>query len=128
MKRCIILQCDNEHLHIAHLTLAKVEKFGWEMLLDPSYSVDLAPSDYQLFGPIKDHMKAKLYKNGAVSKPCLCCCQLLKWTSTTAAYSSFCSTGRNAWIILGILCNSDRTSPITHDNIYFCIYLCFGIK
>jgi hypothetical protein len=36
MKRRIILQHDNEHLHAAHLTLAKVEKLGWEMLLDLS--------------------------------------------------------------------------------------------
>jgi hypothetical protein len=80
MKRRIISQRDNEHLHTEHLTLAKVEKFGWEMFLDPSYSPDLAPSDYRLLGSFKDHMRGKLYKNGAVREPRLCCCQILKWT------------------------------------------------
>jgi hypothetical protein len=55
-----------------------------------------------------------------VSKPSLCCCQILKWTSTTAAYWSFYSTGRNAWIILGILGNSDRTSPV---NVFVSLLL-----
>lgn len=60
MKRRIILQHGNEHLHNAHLTLAKVEEFGREMVLDPSYSLDLDPSYYQLFGPFKDHTRGKL--------------------------------------------------------------------
>jgi hypothetical protein len=39
---------------------------------------------------------------------------------TAVTYSSSCSTGKNAWIVLEISWNSDRTSPETQDIICFC--------
>jgi plasmid stabilization system protein ParE len=30
---------------------------GWELLSHPPYSPDLAPSDYHLFGPLKDRLR-----------------------------------------------------------------------
>jgi hypothetical protein len=45
--------------------------------------------------------------------------EILKLTSTTAVYSSSCSTGGDAWIILGNSWNSDATSPLTQDGICF---------
>jgi histone-lysine N-methyltransferase SETMAR len=31
-----------------------VAKFGWTVLSSPPYSLDLAPSDFHLFGPMND--------------------------------------------------------------------------
>ena len=37
--------------------LAKIEDLGWKLLTHPPYSPDLAPSDFHLFGPLKESMK-----------------------------------------------------------------------
>jgi hypothetical protein len=39
------------------LTLQTILKNGWELLSHPPYSPDLAPSDYLLFGTLKDHLR-----------------------------------------------------------------------
>jgi len=41
---------DNTRLHTACLTLETVEQLGFEALPHLPYSLDLAPSDYHLFG------------------------------------------------------------------------------
>jgi len=35
---------------------------GWEVLLHPSYSPDLAPSDYHLLGFVKDQLRRQGYE------------------------------------------------------------------
>jgi histone-lysine N-methyltransferase SETMAR len=45
-KKIVILQHDNTRPHTASLTLQIIQKNGWELLSHPSYSPDLAPSDY----------------------------------------------------------------------------------
>ena len=35
---------------------------GWEVLPHPSYSPDLAPSDYHLFGFVKDQLRGQSYE------------------------------------------------------------------
>ena len=42
----IILQHDGAAPHRAKLTQRKIEEFGWELLLHPAHSPDIAPSDY----------------------------------------------------------------------------------
>jgi len=49
----VILLRDNARPHTARLTLETVEQLGLDVLPHPPYSPDLAPSDYQLFGPMK---------------------------------------------------------------------------
>jgi hypothetical protein len=49
---------------------------GWKVLLHPLYSPDLVPSDYHLFGPLKDHLKVTtegLTKQSR--KPCEASCE-----------------------------------------------------
>jgi hypothetical protein len=41
---------------------------GWELLSYPLYTPDLAPSDYHLFGPLKDHLRGHHYKIVAVKE------------------------------------------------------------
>ena len=60
--RKVILQHDNAWPHTAHLTLEKNENMGWEVLPHPPYSPDLAPSDYHLFGFVKNQMRGQHYE------------------------------------------------------------------
>jgi hypothetical protein len=69
---------------------------GWELLFHPPYSLDLAPSDYHLFRPLKDHLRES-------RKPCEAGCVELERTSTAEAYLRFCNVGRNTQIGMKIL-------------------------
>jgi len=60
--RNIIIVHDNACPHTAHLTSEAIAKMGWEVLPHPSYSPDLAPSDYHLFGFVKDQLRGHHYK------------------------------------------------------------------
>ncbi|PNF23675.1 Mariner Mos1 transposase [Cryptotermes secundus] len=48
------LQHDNARPHTSLVTTPHIAKFGWTVLPYPPYSPDLAPSDFHLFGPMKD--------------------------------------------------------------------------
>ncbi|PNF21076.1 hypothetical protein B7P43_G06056 [Cryptotermes secundus] len=39
-----------------------IAKMGWEVLQNPSYSPDLAPSDYHLFGFVKDQLREQRFE------------------------------------------------------------------
>ena len=42
--------------------------FGWTTLPHPPYSPDLAPSDYHLFGAMKESLRGKHYENDEEAK------------------------------------------------------------
>jgi hypothetical protein len=44
------------------MTLQTIHNYGWILLSHPPYSTDLAPSDYHLFGPLKDHLNCHHYE------------------------------------------------------------------
>jgi histone-lysine N-methyltransferase SETMAR len=52
-----------------------INKFGWMVLPHPSYSPDLAPSDYHLFGKLKDSLRGSKFEDDeslvAAVKNCL---------------------------------------------------------
>lgn len=48
-KKQIISHYDNSRPHAALMIHQKITEIGWEILSQPSYSPDLAPSDYHLF-------------------------------------------------------------------------------
>ncbi|PNF14079.1 hypothetical protein B7P43_G02148 [Cryptotermes secundus] len=61
------LQHDNARPHTSLVTTAHISKFGWTVLPHPPYSPDLAPSDFHLFGPMKDGLCGQHFPdNGAV--------------------------------------------------------------
>ena len=64
--RKVILQHDNARPHTARFTLEKTENKGWEILPRPPYSTDLAPSDYHLFGFVKNQMWGEHYEMNEV--------------------------------------------------------------
>ncbi len=52
---------DNARPHIAKSTREKLLKLGWVTLLHPSYSPDLAPTDYYLFHSLSNHLREKKF-------------------------------------------------------------------
>jgi len=50
----MLIQHDNAHPHTSLRTQEAIAKFGWTVLPHPPYSLDLAPSDCHLFGPLKN--------------------------------------------------------------------------
>jgi hypothetical protein len=42
--------------HTNMLTTEVIKKFGWSVLMYPPFSLDLSPSDFHLFGPLKDSL------------------------------------------------------------------------
>ncbi|KAK6753837.1 hypothetical protein RB195_013057 [Necator americanus] len=52
---------DNARPHIAKKTSQRIPELGWEVLLHPPYSPDLAPSDYHLFRSLQHHLEEKRY-------------------------------------------------------------------
>lgn len=57
----VILLQDNARPHTAQLTQEMLTKLGWEVLPHPPYSPDLAPSDFFLFGPLKEALRGKKF-------------------------------------------------------------------
>ena len=58
-RRCLLskgvcLQQDNARPHTANATMMTLRHMKSEVLPHPPYSPDLAPSDFHLFGPLKD--------------------------------------------------------------------------
>jgi len=64
----IIILHDNTRPHATRLTSEATAKMGWEVLLQPSYSPDLAPSDYHLFGFVKDQLRGRYETTEAIQK------------------------------------------------------------
>jgi hypothetical protein len=54
---------DNARPHTAEKTTKLLEKFDWENLDHPSYSPDLASSDFHLFPKMKEFFGDKLKTN-----------------------------------------------------------------
>lgn len=60
-RRGIILLHDNARPHTAQKTQETIDKLHWELLPHPPYSPDLAPSDFHLFGPLKDYLRGQKF-------------------------------------------------------------------
>ena len=57
----VLLLHDNARPHTAHRTQAAIQKLGWTVLPHPPYSPDLAPSDFHLFGKLKESLRGNHY-------------------------------------------------------------------
>lgn len=62
-RKGIILLHDNARPHVAKLSRERIKEFGWEVLLHPPYSPDLAPSDFHLFRALQNHLNEKQFDN-----------------------------------------------------------------
>jgi len=59
----VLLQHDNAGPHTAHSTVATIQDLPFECLPHPPYSPDLAPSDFHVFGPLKEAMEGKSFRS-----------------------------------------------------------------
>jgi len=50
-------------MQLAHWTVKKIEKMGWELLQHLPYSAYLAPSNFHLFGPQSESLRDVKFKN-----------------------------------------------------------------
>jgi transposase len=55
----VALLHDNARPHTAAHTVETLRQLNFEVLKHPPYSSDLAPSDYHLFGPLKDALRGR---------------------------------------------------------------------
>jgi len=53
-----VLLHDNDRLHTAAQAVETLQKLKFEVFAYPPYSPDLTPSDYHLFGPLKETLRA----------------------------------------------------------------------
>jgi histone-lysine N-methyltransferase SETMAR len=59
----VILHHDNARPHTAHTTTAAIAAKGWTVLPHPAYSPDLAPSDFHMFGPLKNYLRGQKFED-----------------------------------------------------------------
>ena len=59
----VILHQDNARPHTAAETVKTINELGWELLPHPPYSPDLAPSDFYLFGPLKEFTRGTKFES-----------------------------------------------------------------
>ncbi|GFY30884.1 putative DD34D transposase [Trichonephila clavipes] len=51
-RKCVVIHQNNARSHASLVTRQKLWELGWEVLMHPPYSPDLAPSDCHLFSCI----------------------------------------------------------------------------
>ena len=64
----VLLLHDNARPHTAIHTLQTLVKLGFTVLEHPAYSPDVAPSDYHLFGPLKDALRGRQFTSYGMKK------------------------------------------------------------
>ena len=66
LSRGIILLHDNARSHSAAKTVEALQQLNFEILEYPLYSPDLAPSDFHLFGPMKEALRGRRFSSDEV--------------------------------------------------------------
>ena len=61
LSKGVLLLHDNVRLHMAAHTVDTLQTLRFEVLKHPAYSPDLAPSDFHLFGPLKEHLRGQRF-------------------------------------------------------------------
>jgi histone-lysine N-methyltransferase SETMAR len=61
----VILQHDNARPHTANVTKAAIQELDWESRPDPTYSLDLGPSDYHLFHSLTINLRGVSFNDDA---------------------------------------------------------------
>ncbi|GFX17621.1 histone-lysine N-methyltransferase SETMAR [Trichonephila clavipes] len=64
-RKGVLLLHDNARPHVARVARNTIQRHGWEILCHPSYSPDLATSDYYLFHSLDNHLSGKSFTNEA---------------------------------------------------------------
>ena len=64
----MLLQHDNAHLHSANQATVTLRSFKREVLQHPPHSSELTPSDFHLFGPLKQHLSGESFPDHDVDE------------------------------------------------------------
>ena len=67
-RKDVIFHQDNARPHTFLVTRKKLLELGWEVMPHPPYSPDLAPSDYQLFRSLQNHLNGKTFDSNEAVK------------------------------------------------------------
>ena len=62
-RRGVVFHHDNAKPHVALAVRQKLLQIDWDVLPQPPYSPDLAPSDYYLFLSLKNSVRVKCFKS-----------------------------------------------------------------
>jgi len=57
---------DNARPHTAQKTREKIARYGWTLMPHPAYSPDLAPSDFYLFGRLKNFLRGRTFESDEI--------------------------------------------------------------
>jgi histone-lysine N-methyltransferase SETMAR len=61
LERGVLLHHDNARTHTVWATQERIQELRWELLEHPPYSQDLTPSDFHLFGLLRNHLRGKRF-------------------------------------------------------------------
>jgi histone-lysine N-methyltransferase SETMAR len=67
LRKDAILLHDNARPHTANQTVETVNGFGFELMEQPPYSPDLAPSNFLIFSPMKEALRGRFSSNEEVA-------------------------------------------------------------
>jgi hypothetical protein len=92
----VLLLHDNARPHTSLRTSEAVARMGWTVLSHPAHSLQLAPSDCQLFGPVKDALRGRHFADDSeLQKLFLMCSEVEARNLTTLIYSVSLNVGRS---------------------------------
>jgi histone-lysine N-methyltransferase SETMAR len=87
LARGVLLQ-HNARSHTARANRARIQEIQWELLEHPPYSPDLAPSDFNLSGPVKNNPDGKRFPDDVVIET-----EVRKWLRQQS--KDFCAAAFN---------------------------------
>ena len=62
-RKCIIFHQGNARPHVSLMTRQNLLQLGWEVLIHPLYSPDIAPSDFHLFLSLQNFLNGKNFSS-----------------------------------------------------------------
>ena len=62
-RKCIIYHQDNARLPVSLMTRQKLLQLGWEVLIHPPYSPDIAPSGFHRFWSLQNSLNGKNFNS-----------------------------------------------------------------
>jgi histone-lysine N-methyltransferase SETMAR len=91
LTRGVLLHHDNARPHTARATQGRIQELQWELLEHPPHSLDLAPSDFHLFGPLKNYLGSKCFADEEALET-----ETRKWLRQPS--KDFCAAGFDALV------------------------------
>jgi histone-lysine N-methyltransferase SETMAR len=61
-RKGVVLLHGNAKPHVAKVTRETIIRLGWETLVHPPYSPDIAPSDYHLSHSLDNHLRGRQFR------------------------------------------------------------------